>query len=275
MSKKKGELFNKEKYISLLENKSPSSEDEISLFKYHLIYNDFAKENFEALDELFKEISDFNIIKDYNKNSWLHIAAEHNSYKLASFLIQKGINVNLSNNNALTPIHITARNNNFNLTKLLIDNKADVNAQNSSGITALHYSCLYKYFNISKLLIENGADVNIKNKQKQTPLFIATCKNDYKTVKILIEKGANINLEFMRHTPYDIAFNKGFIEIAELLAKHNAKGHMFGIYETLVEVNFNNHVKNFSLDNLTSPQMENKIIGEENDPDLEGWHIIL
>jgi len=55
-----------------------------------------------------------------------------------------------------------------------------------------------------------------------TALHLATSKEHTKIVELLIGAGADVNCKNREGTPLDIAVEKGYKDIAELLRKHGA-----------------------------------------------------
>lgn len=77
---------------------------------------------------------------------------------------------------------------------VLLQNKAEVNDMDPMGLTALHYAAGCGRKAVVELLLANKADVNAKCKEK-----------------------------FGGKTPLDLALEKGFKDIAELLRKHGGQ----------------------------------------------------
>jgi uncharacterized protein len=118
----------------------------------------------------------------------LAIASYFNKTDIVRLLLSKKVNPNVvSRNEQLTyPLHIAAANNHEEIGKMLIEADADVNAIQATGDTALHFAAQHGNIDLIVALLEFGADTRIAN------------------IKGL--------------TPADLAAEKGFREIAEILA---------------------------------------------------------
>jgi ankyrin repeat protein len=68
------------------------------------------------------------------------------------------------------------------------------------------------------MLIEAGAEVNVVQNARITPLHLAAQQGNIDIIILLLENGADISLRTdMGMTASDLAFEKGFKEIAEIL----------------------------------------------------------
>ena len=154
-----------------------------------------------------------------------------NLYNLIDFLIEKGANVNSTDDFLNTPLHLVCFFDDFNLIKLLLDsNNADINAVNSEKDTPLTVYCKdNENFSVNNFnyFIDKGANINVKNDEDDNLLTIFSfncnyegalnlfkqdkfiydvemlnlalidvknCKNNDKFIELLIEKGAEIQL---------------------------------------------------------------------------------
>lgn len=103
--------------------------------------------------------------------SFLHNAISWRNYDLATELIERGANVNLTNNSRETALTLLARQGDFTLGKLLIDHGADIHATNEKlEDTPLHYTALFGNAELMAYLVSQGADVNQQSSSGHTPL---------------------------------------------------------------------------------------------------------
>lgn len=89
-----------------------------------------------------------------------------------------------------TPLGYAARINNLEAATFLIDKGADVNRGNPEGYESkspMHAAAAHGSVEIAKLLLANGADLTIRNRENQTPLQVAKAQNQPAMVALLNE----------------------------------------------------------------------------------------
>jgi len=109
----------------------------------------------------------------------------------------------------------------FEVARLLILKGADVNLPSKNGFNVypIHSAAAGNYTNILRLLIESGAHVNVKQQAGSTPLHAAAQYGNLDMLIILLENGAEVNIRMEGgKLPSDLAREKGYDEIAEILA---------------------------------------------------------
>ena len=124
------------------------------------------------------------------KSSWkpIQLAVLYSQIPSLEFLFQKGARIHTDQN---PPLSLAAWKNNIEMMKFLIDLGAKVDQKcSSTGMTALHEA--------------------VTNNSKEAVEFLTLLTTDLSTID-------NDN-----HTPFYYAVTQGFIEIAEILANHNA-----------------------------------------------------
>ena len=107
----------------------------------------------------------------------------------------------------------------FEIVKYLINKGADVNIQNDQGIAPIHLACYVK--NV-ELLIKAGANINMKDKEGNTPLSILTAEGEesIEVIRYLLLKGADRNIKNnYGEIPLDIARKRNEKVIIKLLEK--------------------------------------------------------
>ncbi len=122
----------------------------------------------------------------------LHFAAEHGyAYiEVIKFLLEKGDNINVTDEDGSTPLHYVA------------------------------YMRSWEHEKLIKFMIEHGADINATNKFGQTPLHLAVCgvTNCTTTVQLLLEYGSKIDVaDNNGYKPVDLASNNGHTKVVKLL----------------------------------------------------------
>ena len=163
-------------------------------------------------------------------------------------LLAKGVNINLKNNEGITPLHFALSNNGSpELIKYLLEQKADMNLISSSKNNALHflYESKYlknsesKYIEIFKTLIENKVDPNLQNTGGITPFhFVLKNNGSPELIKLLLEKKADMNL-------ISSSENNALHFLCESEDFKNSESEYIKIFKTLIE-------------NKVDPNLQNK-----------------
>ncbi len=136
---------------------------------------------------------------DKEKNTLLHFVFDD---KLATIIIDKGVDVNSKNKLGDTPLHTLvrqdltfSRESKVKTFEVFIKKGADVNSQNNKGQTPLMFAIKrYNRFYIKKL-IEAGADVKLKDKQGNTILhYAAQSARNEDDIKYILKIGSDIDI---------------------------------------------------------------------------------
>jgi len=121
------------------------------------------------------------------------------SASIFKLLIEKGIDINIKNNQGETILMKAIQCHHPEIAKILIENGAYINAVSNNGITVLEQAAHNGDLETVRLLIEKGAVINVKHKSCATALMIAAynaSKKGYyclEIVRLLIESGAEVN----------------------------------------------------------------------------------
>ena len=115
------------------------------------------------------------------------MAAMSDDYtETASFLIEKGAEVDAKTTQGKTPLYIAARMKNYNVLELLIQKGANVN-ELCPNVSALFVAAENGDEKLAKILIDNNADINTKSAiSGYTPLFWAATSNQKNIVHFLM-----------------------------------------------------------------------------------------
>jgi len=122
----------------------------------------------------------------------LHVAVDNKQTELVKSLIEKGADVNATDNEKYTPLTLAVQSNNKDVVNILIERDADVDARDSSGYTPLLWATYSGNVEIVKILIDGGADVDIDDSYGTTPLIIAVSSGHFEIAKLLIEEDADV-----------------------------------------------------------------------------------
>jgi len=187
------------------------------------------EENIDIARRLLERGADINHISILG--SALHSAAFNNDAKMAKFLIESGINVNLKDSYGWTAIFwpcTTAfkqgkEKSRLEIVKLMILNGVNLDDKvNRDRQTLLSWAIENKHPNIISILIDKGVDVNFENLQSSTALpgllIMAIRSNNLQIVNLLIQAKVNINARDDKgFTALIYASQLGYAEIVDRL----------------------------------------------------------
>ncbi len=97
--------------------------------------------------------------------------------------------LNLPEDDGLTPLHLAAENCHANVVVLLLDKGADINVTEKNHATPLHLAAQEGCTNEVMLLLDRAAKVNLRDDQKRTPLLRAEQWQQDAVVHILKQHG--------------------------------------------------------------------------------------
>lgn len=121
------------------------------------------------------------------------------SKKVLEWLLRKNANVNIADNDGVTPLmYVCNSDKEFyeNIQISMLENDANINARDKNGKTPLMY-CAKNYskslsLSMAKMLFEFGTvDVNAVNNDEKTALALTAETNNENLLNYLLEKGAN------------------------------------------------------------------------------------
>jgi len=145
------------------------------------------------------------------------IAAYNNQPKLANFLAEKAVALNIFEAAA------TGRTN--SIIRILARDPQLVNAYSDDGFQPLGLACFFGNYETAQYLINAGARLNSpsQNRMRATPLHSAAAGGQAKLVMMLLEHGADPNaLQAGGLTPLHTAAQKGDVESIRALLFHGA-----------------------------------------------------
>ncbi|KAK2710298.1 hypothetical protein QYM36_013820 [Artemia franciscana] len=145
-------------------------------------------------------------VLDFCGLSPLHYAVENNNISIASYLLEKGANINLKARDPFyrcgyTPLHSAAAKCQLDMCQFLLSKGAQVDALDDKRRTPLHcvvdetslwmtQSFISQKLEIVKFLISRGATVDVLDENDLTPLVIAVSNRDFAIAEYLLEKKA-------------------------------------------------------------------------------------
>ncbi len=150
------------------------------------VYNN----NYNKVQELVDQGANINI-QDSSGDSLLHIAISYKDEKIAKYLIDKKINLEMKNKYGGTPLLWAIYNSESPKVKkivfMIIDAGANLETKNNFGYSALPWAVKKDNVDIVSYLVEKKADINSLDKQGMTPLELTNNKD---IIKILLNAGA-------------------------------------------------------------------------------------
>ena len=130
--------------------------------------------------------------RDAAGNSLLMQAVVYGNADAVKYLIDRGADVNATNNAGATALLRAAGN--YEKIKLLVKNGANVNARSALGNTPLIVTArAHGAAKSLELLLKAGADINATNVFGASALMAAAASSDLDSVKLLVKHGANVN----------------------------------------------------------------------------------
>lgn len=186
-----------------------------------------------------------------NKGDDLFEAVKKGNAKEVKYILDKGVNVNITDKKGNTPL-IWASYGNPEIVCILLQYNANINVINENGKTALSiakekenykivrmlnliknsnnnkntlfYAAKNGYINVFKLLVSKGHDVNAQNEEGLTPLMLASIEGHTKLVEFLISEGCDVSLsDNSGGTALMWAMLNGKLDIVKLILKNGPK----------------------------------------------------
>jgi hypothetical protein len=165
--------------------------------------------------------------KIHHKNnhgySSIMLAAEKGHYEIFELLTSYGANILDYSYTAPMPIILASAYGHIEIVELLISKDVSVNNDDTDGFTSLILASANGHVEIIELLLLNGAYINKSkyNGSRGRNAISSACRNGHvEAVKLLLLNGANIyDKNRYGETCLMEAFNKGRIEVVELLQK--------------------------------------------------------
>jgi len=138
------------------------------------------------LEELVKRDIDYSLQRDI----MFFVISKPENGNIIKELIGKGIEVNIFDEHAKTPLMYACECGNLETVKLLMEASEYV-IDDLNGTTNLMYACKSGAKDVVQYLLEKGAEVNRKNRYQKTALMYAYQNNDLELMKLLLDNGAD------------------------------------------------------------------------------------
>jgi ankyrin repeat protein len=163
----------------------------------------------------------------------ISLLSKNVSFEEVIYLVEeKGADIEVVNEEGLTPLLIASINEKYNIVKYLISKGANVNAQGSikHGYidTPLMFYCHRNNLEMIKFLVKNGANLEISNFYGSTPFMGSIQLNNLNLAQYLLDAGADINaydshkLTSLMIAAIDYTYNNYSNSIIEFLIDNGA-----------------------------------------------------
>ncbi|RYO95808.1 hypothetical protein DL765_011770 [Monosporascus sp. GIB2] len=148
-------------------------------------------------------------------------------------LVENGANIEVRDKQRRTALHLAAERGHYGIAQILVEGKADVNARRGRHGNPLYTASVGGHDKIVALLLEGGAGVNAQGEYYGNALQAASVGGHDKIVTLLLEKGADVNAQGGRYgNALQAASALGHDKIVALLleggADVNAQGGPYG-----------------------------------------------
>ena len=171
-----------------------------------------------VLQELISKFNYDPACSDENKNTILHIAAQHGQYEIAEFVITNHSNqfpMDHRNCQGLTALHCACMHGYARIVKLIankaLGDKDEKALVDDYGNTLLHIAAQHGQHEIAELLFtdySNQCPIDHRNSQGQTALHCAYIGGHTRVAKLLVDNGAGITV---RDEDDDAPLKKAFL----------------------------------------------------------------
>lgn len=165
--------------------------------------------------------------RDNEKRSALQIAAMNKYYDLVQYLIMIGVDINAQDNKSFNPFLWGCIHNDVKLVKIMVNAGANIEVLTRFGGNGLIPASEKGNVEMVKYLLEEtGINPNHTNYLGWTALIEAIILNDgdekqQRIIELLLTNGADPNMvDPYGKTPLSLAKEKGYMEIADIIAKH-------------------------------------------------------
>jgi ankyrin repeat protein len=123
----------------------------------------------------------------------LHCAAFNGHKEVVDFLLKKGSDTSLKDNQSFYPLHLAASKGHAAICNALIKVGANLEVTTSRGGTALHVAAASNFGKVVSALVTAGANIEARDEHGSTPISTASQLGHNSIVKALIKAGADIN----------------------------------------------------------------------------------
>ena len=169
-----------------------------------VLYASKGLRNFQNPIETYKYLKSLgigiNVIGDNGQNPLHTIAKRNNDIDIFSFFIKEGVDINLQDNEGVSPFMNAANSNDLRIVEFLINHVKNINIKNKNGQSALSMAINNNSSKVIDFLLSKGCDIHLKDTNENTLAYYLVNtfkKNDEisfeEKLKILIKRGLLMN----------------------------------------------------------------------------------
>ena len=159
------------------------------------------------------------------RNIALFDAASAGDMKRLETQVQRGVNVNIVDDERWTPLHASADKGHVDAVRLLLKAGADPDAADRDGWTPIHLAARNGHHQVIQVLVRHDAHVDVRTKfGNRTALYWAAEKGHVDAVKTLIKLGADVTAQDEDgQTAVHVATSFGHTDVVDLLKVHDVQ----------------------------------------------------
>lgn len=178
----------------------------------------------DTVELLLKNGADLNALNGRRENA-LIMAIKLKNTKLASDLINRGINLKQQDIDRWTALHHAVYQNNGDImVKIIRKDPSLMNVPTNAGFTPLMTAIWQGNKPMVDVLVGLGSKLDVRDTGGNTPLHLAVSRNQYSIAKELLEGGTDPNIENAKGwTPMDNALSDNNTDMAHLLLYYGGK----------------------------------------------------
>ena len=155
----------------------------------------------------------------------LHTACTAQRTDMATFLLEKGADIEAIADDQVTPLHCSAQLGSLPMVKLLVEHGANLSAKTAYGSPPLFEAASGGHLECVRYLVEAGADINQRGDSlDRLVLHEAATSGDLPTMKFCFEQGCReVNdKDALQNTPLHLAAKSGSLPIVDFLVQNGA-----------------------------------------------------
>ena len=243
-------------------------------------------ETYQSLENLGVKI---NVVDDKGRNPLHAIAYSQENNALYTYFINKGVDVNLQDNDGVSPFMNAANSNSLEVVKFLSASVKDINLKGKNGQSALAKAVNKNSIEVVQFLLKKGADIDMTDAENNTLSFYLL--NNFNAnkpeifegkLRILKENGLVINqIQHAKNTLLQIATERNDLNLLKRLASLNIainnineegltalqiaamKAKDTKIIEYLIRIGANKNVKTDFDESIYDLASENELLKEK------------